>query len=437
MKVLSIAAKLVLTLLVGLPLLLLILSVDLEPAAMGTAELSDAQIADVQQLLINNDPKLLLERKKRTLRVSETEANALLAYFLRHIPEFEGMNGDVSLRPGKASVTLTTGLMRKPSPPYLNLELSVVEEEGVLAVRWINLGHLRLPRKVLYPLLDFSRPFLEEDQNYRLLVSLMDTVDSVDLEEDRLEVRLDWRLEDLSDIRQRAQQILVGEEERTRIWRYYARLAEITGLFPPQAGSANLSDFFQPLFTEAKWQVVAGADPVAENRALLIAMSAYVNEIALEELTGPPPEGEPVSPRRMAVRIGARVDLPQHIVTSAAIAASAGAGVADLLSIYKEVHDARYRTGFSFSDLTANQVGTMLGYLATQDAERAVRVQDFLSNSLDASDYMPSVENFDGITEQEFINQYQDRNSEHYRQRLEEINAAIAERPLFVALEAP
>ena len=49
--------------------------------------------------------------------------------------------------------------------------------------------------------------------------------------------------------------------------------------------------------------------------------------------------------------------------------------MANMLSIYKEVHDSRSNSGFSFSDITANQIGTRIGELATE-----IRIQHYNFN---------------------------------------------------------
>ena len=129
-------------------------------------------------------------------------------------------------------------------------------------------------------------------------------------------------------------------------------------------------------------------------------------------------------------------DLAQHLVSIAAITASAGAGFAQMLSNTKEAYDARYRSGFSFSDMTANTVGVLLASHATRDAVSAANMQARIIDMESESDFMPEVgSNRDGISEADFTVLYQDRNSYEYAARLRQIRTLIEERPLFQGLE--
>jgi len=142
------------------------------------------------------------------------------------------------------------------------------------------------------------------------------------------------------------------------------------------------------------------------------------------------------SAKFIEVRLQRRQDLAQHVVSIAAITASAGADFAELLSTTKEAYDARYRSGFSFSDLTANSVGVTLASYSTMNRQSALEMQKRMTNLQMESDYMPEVGGSrDGISESAFNAIYSDRNSSEYRQRILEIQAFIDSRPLFQGLK--
>jgi uncharacterized protein YfiM (DUF2279 family) len=132
------------------------------------------------------------------------------------------------------------------------------------------------------------------------------------------------------------------------------------------------------------------------------------------------------------VRIQQRQDLAQHVASSAAIAATAGIDVARILSSVKENYDARYRSGFSFSDLTANRAGMLLGALATSSPENALVLQQRLARLTGDGDYLPFLtNNRDGLTESDFSARYRHENSADYQARLQEIDALLYQLPLF------
>ena len=173
-------------------------------------------------------------------------------------------------------------------------------------------------------------------------------------------------------------------------------------------------------------------NPVAENRAAFQALSIYLNGEDIASRTGIKNAQELANPRPVEVRLQQREDLAQHVASIAAISSSAGAELAQLLSTTKEAYDARYRTGFSFSDLTANSVGVALAEFATKSDASALEFQRRVTALSDDAEYMPVVgNNRDGMTEAAFSVQYRDRSSTEFAQRLREIQTMIAERPFF------
>jgi hypothetical protein len=173
-------------------------------------------------------------------------------------------------------------------------------------------------------------------------------------------------------------------------------------------------------------------NPVAENRAVLQALAVYVNDENIGQLIGTDAASTVTAANFIEVRLQRRQDLAQHVMSIAAISASAGASLAQLLSTTKEAYDARYRSGFSFSDLTANSVGVAMADFATRDPESALKFQRRMIALEAESEYMPPVgNNRDGLTEADFSEQYTDRNSDEYRQRLEQIQELIYQQSLF------
>jgi len=117
----------------------------------------------------------------------------------------------------------------------------------------------------------------------------------------------------------------------------------------------------------------------------------------------------------------------------AALTSSTKAEVAEMLSTTKEAYDARYSSGFSFSDIAANIAGVALGKLATENVSTAHLLQQRLSLLQDEDEYMPSAQsNRDGLSESEFSAQYTDRSSKGYLSRIEELETLIYSSPLFM-----
>jgi hypothetical protein len=178
-------------------------------------------------------------------------------------------------------------------------------------------------------------------------------------------------------------------------------------------------------------------DAIAENRNLLQALSLYVNNLSLSQLISDLPDDEAFSPPPLIVTLHQRHDLSLHFVTAAAIAASAGAGIAEVLAHSKEVYDARQSTGFSFSDMTANIAGVTLGEAATGSVEEARRLQTALLMATSETHYMPRPRtDADGLSEEMLAEAFGDRTGDEYATRLLEIETKIAALPIYAATQA-
>lgn len=107
--------------------------------------------------------------------------------------------------------------------------------------------------------------------------------------------------------------------------------------------------------------------------------------------------------------------------------------MAGILSNSKEAHDARYRSGFSFSDITANIAGVALGTAATSNPADAHTLQQRLAAATLETDYMPLVtmDYAGAMMEEEFSRQYQDRTSQAYLDRIAAIDEEIAALPIY------
>ena len=437
MKSISLLIHAIIVLVLSVPVALLILTLDEEPAVPAETPLSQVEAERIQQLLIDNDPKLLLDQQTQSLTLSEAEVNALLTYFVTHIPELKRFSAQAELREQAAEIALTLAVPSTPFGEYVNMHLELEQQADSLRLETLRVGALGMPGESLIPLLALIRHSLEGEDSLRLFNSVLATINSVQLTEAQVEVGLNWQKENLREIRAQARRLFINEAEQLRLLAYYEEIARVAAALPIKQRTVNLNEFLRPLFSLALENSQSGADPQTENRSVFIAMAIYLTDLELDDLLDPDRSKSLPRPRKLNVVVQRRPDLAQHIMGSAAIAASAGAEVADLLSIYKEVHDSRYRSGFSFSDITANQVGAALGNLSSAGTPQARRLQEILSTSQDAADYMPAVESEDGMTEQEFIARYQNRHSEHYAKRLAQIQAAIQQRPVFQAFNQP
>lgn len=425
---------LLLGLLFGLLLLAAALLLQWRPTVPFNATLDNVAINSIEELIVDNAPARIGAPGEIVLHLDAAEINLLAAFLLQNIPGMHEVSADVALFDGSASLDMSVPLSAPFATLYLNLHSKVSLGAQRLELSSVKIGHLPIPDVLVQFLSErFEARLASSYVNYQELVNLQDSIREVSFSPDLMQITMDWEPRLISRLQTQAEQLFLSAEDKERIVFYFGNIVEIIESQPQDTRSISLSLLLFPLFETASQRALEGADPVVENRSLLQALSLYVNESDLSQLVDPPGAAALITPRRLNVTIQRRPDLAQHFTSSAAMSATVGAGVAGILSTSKEVHDARYRTGFSFSDLTANIAGVALGNAATSTAGTAQELQQRLFAASEETDYMPPVSRDNaGLTQDDFSAQFTDRNSEAYVARLADIDEQIAALPIYL-----
>lgn len=428
-----------LVLLGSAPLVLLLLSVETRPRISNDEPLSPAEISQIEQLLLEGAPQSPSLMSLQRLQLDADELNLLLRYGVDVMNLSPAWAAKLSLNENALTSVLSVELAKRPIPLFFNVQAEFIGSDNLLKLESLQIGKLKVPDRFLKFALTRIRSRLESSNTtYEDLKLLLSEVQQVKLMPDRIEVLLVWDPVLISQIRKHAQQLFISAQDRQKIAAYYRQIGEITAAIPADLRAVSLNTFLVPLFKAAAEKSLGGSDPVAENRAIFQTLAIYINDENIEQLVGAELAQSLTVPKVIEVRLLRRRDLAQHLISIAAITSAAGADLALMLSTTKEAYDARYRSGFSFSDLAANTVGLTMASHSTRDARTARLMQERLANIQNESDYMPVVgSNRDGLSESDFNAIYQNRNSAEYQQRLTEIEKLINDRPLFQGLPVP
>jgi hypothetical protein len=101
--------------------------------------------------------------------------------------------------------------------------------------------------------------------------------------------------------------------------------------------------------------------------------------------------------------------------------------LADAAGLFKEVHDSRHGSGFSFADLAADRAGTRFGEEATRSAASARELQKLLASGVMESDIMPRSRDLpENMSAEQFKRRYGEIGSRDYNRVAEEIERRIA-----------
>ncbi len=389
----------------------------------------------VEGLLLDSVPRAPGVAGPHEFALNEEELNLLG----RHLLSLSRMSPDwafeIALREDAAGFEISRSL-GLPVPVFMNLRGAVVQRGGAPALSGLRLGYVPMPDWLLDRLL--PRLFASQPAEGPLRAEaarLLANVESLQLRANELRIGLHWDPELLMRTGEQARQWLLSESDRQRIVEYHAVISRVAGEIPPSERAIPLHRLFAPLFLEARGKSERGSDPIAENQALLQTLAAYVSAENIEQLVGAQAAADAPAAKFIEVRLQRRLDLAQHLTSTAAITVALGPDLALMLSTAKESYDARHRSGFSFSDLTANRVGVTLAVLATRDRESALEIQRRMSELRDDSAYMPAVGGSrDGISAADFNELYRDTGSAEYRRKLAEIQLLIESGSAFAGL---
>lgn len=426
--------RLLLALVIAVPVVTVLLAVQFTPSVSPGHTLNNIDIHTIEQLIVDNAPEQMSTAGERTLHLDPDELNLLAAFALQTVPGLNEMAAAVKLGNGSATVDLAIPLHTPLRTFYLNLRAQVRQSADLLELYAVRAGYLPIPTQLVRSAISAAQDSMASTYvNYQEFSDLQQSIRQVAFAEEAVVITLDWEPRLITRVQEQAEQLFLSADDKDRILEYYRQIGTIVDALPTDANRMSLSDLLFPLFRTAHARVVSGADAVTENRTLLQALSLYVNGTDISKLAGNDPAADGLVVRKVTVTIQRRDDLAQHFTTSAAITASAGAGVAGILSNSKEAHDARYRSGFSFSDITANIAGVALGNAATGNPADAHTLQQRLAAATLETDYMPLVtmDYAGAMMEEEFSRQYQDRTSQAYLDRIAAIDEEITALPIY------
>lgn len=397
---------------------------------------SPQELERMQGIVLRNGPGLLSNNSNLLIELNEDESNALINYLSRQGQSsvqqwLEGMGGRLELEPGEAILHGTLAFKPSVLGQYLNFSahFGIIENRPVL--NRLQLAEHDIPAFIYLPLLDAALQALSWEPNFQLARSVLESVNRIELADQSMSFSLDWQSERLLRLQALARRSLIDSMTTELLLSYQGVLLETLSALPEDLNTTSLNSLLVPIFSHASQ---SPGNPQEENQAIFMILSCYLlTELSLEDLLGPEAASFEAS-RQLRITLESRDDLPRHLIASAAIAAYANDELANILAVFKEVQDSRTDSGFSFSDMTANRVGTRLGMLSSANSGTATSLQQFFAQDLDEQAYMPLVGRPDGISEAEFIERYGSRSSANYLQRLSEIEAEIDELSVFQSI---
>lgn len=386
--------------------------------------LDDSPSPQVQQSLNRDDiqrAKQLLnvsseERDSvKTVKLNQKDLNIAVSYLLNHFVE---NTTQIQLLNDRLQAQIAIFVPQNPWGRYLDISFSLRQAEHGIRIKSFKIGEISIPdpaANILIPAIATYPPL----KKYWLVASQY--VQNVRITPNALEVSY------LGSVVESAKQLAIQKHrEYPNLHRYQQQINAIVSQHDP-AWRLSLIDLLQPLF-EFAYRNTEETDAIRENRAIIIAVGSYIYKSELRRFL---PIGL-VYNKELPVYAYKRVDIPQHFIASALLAAVDAKLLGEQLGVDKELGDAEKGSGFSFIDLSADRAGARFGTIAISTTQRARELQKTLSQIKDYSEIIPDVQDLpEHMDAQTFQIQYQKVGSPKYAATVAEIDRRIAKLPLY------
>lgn len=413
--------RLLLVLVIVVPLMLgiaIVMAVD-DRALVPTADTpSPRDVARTKQLFARYDPRKLEAGAVENGEIGARDLNLLANHAINLFAKGGAM---VEIGRGWFKGRASIELPRNPVGRYLNVEADLQAANGLPEFQRLRLGSITIPGWLANFATEKALDAYFEGQGTGLVSEF---IQSVDFASGELRVAYRWP----ADAVERVRMHIVSPESVERLRAFHGRLVKATGEFQRRTDVPLLA-LMKPMFELAEHQSGDG-DPAANNRAAILILSTYVNGRSLRSIV-PQADNWP-RPARLTLTLQGRDDFAQHYLTSAGLAVMGGGALSDAVGLFKEMHDSRGGSGFSFTDLAADRAGTRFAELATASDESARTVQLRIAQAQRETDIMPDVHDLpEGMSESKFKQRYGGIDSPAYRRVRQDIERRIAETRLF------
>ncbi|MCP5143735.1 MAG: hypothetical protein H6978_02810 [Gammaproteobacteria bacterium] len=392
-------------------------AIDSQPLVAPRAALSKAELDRAHAVLRQLDPRRLRDGDVATLNISSEDATLAANYLVSRAATGAIL---VAADGGQLAVDSSVAIPETPFGRYLNIHLALQQTDGLPEIEQIRVGRLPIPAALAKHSVSFAVRLLEQRAGTPLSTEL---VRSARFANERINVVYRWDVSTFTAIGSGL--VESGLFERVMVYHDHLR-----ALAARESGRRiSLTKPLQWAFELARQRSMTN-DPVAENRAALIALESLTNRRDLSTFAG----RSAVAPAQSipSISLASRRDFAQHFTLSAAMVALADPEISATLGLTKEINDSRGGSGFSFADLAADHAGTRFAELALADDAGARAIQTRLAAGVDDDDVVPATGDLDEkLTESEFKRRYGSTDDERFKRVVTTIYQRTGALPLF------
>lgn len=391
---------------------LLLFAIDDSPLPSLNQGLTREDIQRAKQLLhVRPEERSQL----KTVYLDQKDLNIAVSYLLDHFVE---NTTQVHFGQDRIDCQIAVFVPESLLGHYLDFSFSVRQVNDTIRLKSFKVGEISIPDPAANLVIPALVRYTPLNDYWQVLAQY---VKDVRIGPQTLEISY------LGSIVDAAKQLVIRKHaEYPNLHLYQQQINEIVGRHDPN-WRLSLIDLLQPLFAVA-YQNTPEADAIQENRAIIIAVASYIYKRDLRRYL---PLGLVYS-KEYPVFAYKRVDIPQHFIASALLAAVDSSLLVEKMGVDKELGDARQGSGFSFIDLSADIAGSRFGRMAIASQTQARLLQKLMAETKDYSAIVPDVQDLpEHMDEADFKQRFENVGSKRYKEIIAEIDKRLDTLPLY------
>ena len=351
-------------------------------------------------------------KSKKTIRLNEKDLNIALSYLLNH---YIFTTSQITVNADHLEFKIALLLNKNILGKYINFSFNLTKSDGYPVIQSLDIGRLfianELAGRILKKIIK-NTPL----KKYFILASQHVT----DIQIENSELVINYITPDDLELKEK---LSLNNKGFRSVLFYQQLITKVIAQHDPKT-LLSLAELLQPLFKSASQRSTL-KNAIAENRAVLIAISTYVNKKEIQPYI--PFNISPTTTKQYPAFMYKRQDMAKHFMGSAVLAASGAETFAYTLGQEKELSDAKRGSGFSFVDLAGDRAGLRFGKTAVASAKQAIKFQQHIANIKDYTTFMPEVRDLpENMSDIVFKQKYQSVYSPTYQKMLEKIDQRIS-----------
>jgi len=353
---------------------------------------------------------------QKSLLLSENDLNIALSFLLNH---YIHSTSKIAIKKQQLQFKISLLLTKNPFGKYFNFSFNLTKHAGYPIINTLQIGQIKIADEFAGLIVE---NIIEHTPLKEFYILAAQHIRALDIHANGLSISYITS----ADINLKSALSLNNTNYQSVIF-YQQTISSIIAQHDPK-WRLSLAELLQPLFKQAYQRSTAITAP-SENRAVLIAISTYVNKREIQAFL--PFDISPVTERQYSASLYRRTDMAKHFMASAVLAATGVSTLANFLGQEKELADSKQGSGFSFIDLAGDRAGLRFGTTAVSASEARV-FQKRMTNIKDYTAFMPEVrdlpENMShGVFKQRFESVY----SAKYQAMLKRIDSRIAKLAIY------